>query len=164
MLESSDEQVAVAEGQRVADNGPENRDQADHGEALHHGAEDVLAAHQPAVEERQSGAGHEQHESRRGEHPGVIAGGLSAGDRLLQGGDLGLGYRGLHGRVGDRRGHGQCEVRWEQEKEQQLQRTTRHEVFRFEFSDATRRENLRVWNNRLWRASFRCRIQAFGSR
>ena len=83
--------VAVAEGQRVADDGPENGDQAHHGEALHHGAEDVLAAHQAAVEERQAGAGHQQDQGGGDQHPGVVAGGLRVLDGLLEGGDLGLG-------------------------------------------------------------------------
>jgi hypothetical protein len=86
VLEAADEPVAVAEGQRVADDGPENGDQAHHGEALHHGAEDVLLAHQAAVEERQSGAGHQQDQGGGGQHPGVIAGKLRVG-----GSGLGLG-------------------------------------------------------------------------
>ena len=47
VLKAADEAVAVAEGQRVADDGPENGDQAHHGEALHHGAEDVLLRTRP---------------------------------------------------------------------------------------------------------------------
>ena len=83
-----------------------------HGEALHHGAEDVLLADQAAVEQSQSGAGHEQDQGGRGQHPGVIAGVLSAGssglglgtgglggiDGLLKGGDLSLGGRRRSGR------------------------------------------------------------------
>ena len=105
VLEAADKPVAVAEGQRVADDGPENGDQAHHREALHHGAEDVLLAHQAAVEERQAGAGHQQNQGGGGQHPGVVAGelrvesgGLRLGagslgfhDGLLQGVDLGLG-------------------------------------------------------------------------
>ena len=91
VLKAADEAVAVAKGQRVADDGPENGDQAHHGEALHHGAEDVLAAHQAAVEERQAGAGHQQHQGGGDQHPGVVAGRLGVLDGLLQGGDLGLG-------------------------------------------------------------------------
>ena len=83
VLEAADEPVAVTEGQRVADDGPEDGDQAHHGEALHHGAEDVLFADQAAVEEGQSGAGHEQDEGGGDQHPGVVAGGLSAGGALL---------------------------------------------------------------------------------
>jgi hypothetical protein len=49
-------------------------------EALHHGAEHVLLAHDSAVEEGQSGAAHHQHQGGRDEHPGVVAGGLRGGD------------------------------------------------------------------------------------
>ena len=84
MLEAADEPVAVAEGERVADDGPENGDQAHHGEALHHGAEDVLLAHQAAIEERQAGAGHQQDQSGGGEHPGVVAGELCVDGGGLQ--------------------------------------------------------------------------------
>jgi hypothetical protein len=97
VLKASDEGVAMAEGQRVADNGPENGDQAHHGEALHHGAQDVLLADQAAVEERQTGSGHQQDQGGGGQHPGVVAGGLGVGgsglvglDGLLESGDLGL--------------------------------------------------------------------------
>ena len=123
VLEAADERVAVAEGQRIADDGPEDGDQAHHGEALHHGAEDVLLAHQAAVEERQAGAGHQQHQRRGDQHPGVVAGGLRVLDGLLEGGDLGLRYRGLCGWVGDGRGNGHREMARNQEEEQQLQRT-----------------------------------------
>ena len=82
--------VAVPEGQRIADDRPDDGDQAHHGEALHHGAEDVLLAHQAAVEERQSGAGHQQHQRGGDQHPGVVARRLGVLDGLLQGGDLRL--------------------------------------------------------------------------
>ena len=97
VLEAADEEIAVAEGQRIAGDGPEDGDQAHHGEALHHGAEDVFAAHQAAVEESQAGAGHEQDEGRGGQHPCVVGGGLGVLDGLLEGGDLGLGGWGLCG-------------------------------------------------------------------
>jgi hypothetical protein len=109
VLEAADESVAVAEGQRVADDGPEDGDQAHHGEALHHGAEDVLFADQAAVEESQAGTGHQQDQGRGDQHPGVVAGGLGAGagslstlDGLLEGGDLGLrGWsRGIRAQAG----------------------------------------------------------------
>ncbi len=125
VLEAADKHVAVAEGQRVADNGPENCDQAHHGEALHHGAENVFAAHQAAVEERQAGAGHQQHQRGRGEHPGVVAGGLSALDGLLKGGDLGLGGRSLCS--GLEIAGATANARWagSSEQEQQLQASER---------------------------------------
>ena len=66
--------VARAESQAVADERPEHRDHGHHGEALHHGAEHVFLAHQAAVEKRQSGPGHHQHQRRADQHPGVIGG------------------------------------------------------------------------------------------
>ena len=73
MLESADEEIAVAEGEGVAEDGPQDGNQAHHGEALHHGAENVFAANQAAVEEGKSGAGHEEHQSGGNQHPGVVA-------------------------------------------------------------------------------------------
>jgi hypothetical protein len=85
----------VAEGERIADDGPDDGDQAHHGKALHHGAEDVFLADQAAVEEGQAGAGHEQDQGCGDQHPGVVAGGLGVLDGLLKGGDLSLGCGGL---------------------------------------------------------------------
>ena len=76
MLEAADKHAAVAEGQRVAHQRPQNAHQAHHGEALHHGAENVLLAHQAAIKQRQPWPGHQQHQRRRGQHPRVIAGHL----------------------------------------------------------------------------------------
>jgi hypothetical protein len=67
---------------------------------LHHGAENVLLAHQAAVEEGQAGAGHEQDQGGGDQHPGVVAGGLGILDGLLEGRDLSLGDRTLNGRSG----------------------------------------------------------------
>jgi len=91
VLQATDDAIARAEGQRVANHGPENGDEAHHGEALHHGAEDVLAAHQAAIEEDQAGSGHHQDQRGRNQHPGVVAGGLRVMDGLREGGDLSLG-------------------------------------------------------------------------
>ena len=44
-------------------------DDGHRGEAVHHRAQHVLGADQPAVEHRQAGD-HQQHQRRRGEHPG----------------------------------------------------------------------------------------------
>ena len=135
VAEAADKGVAAAEGQRVADNGPENGDQAHHGEALHHGAEDVLLAHQAAIEESQSGAGHQQDQGGGGQHPGVVAGRLGAGagrlrilDGLLQGGDLGLGD-GSRGRRADVRSDGKGSGRKGEnggEKQQRKGATSQH--------------------------------------
>ena len=62
VLEAADEAVAGAEGQRVTDDGPKNCDESHHGEALHHRAEDVFTPDQAAIEQRQAGGSHQQHE------------------------------------------------------------------------------------------------------
>ena len=144
MLKAADEPVAVTEGQRVADNRPQNGDQSHHREALHHGAEDILLAHQATVEERQSGTGHQQNQCSRRQHPCVIAGELSAGGSglglgtgclggiqgLLEGGDLGLcgGSRGSRAKV---RSYGQgCgRNREEGRKKQYFEGARRHSDF-----------------------------------
>ena len=58
-----------AEGEGVADHDPDDAHDGHRGEAVQHRAQDVLRAHQAAVEHGQAGH-HEQHEGRRGEHPG----------------------------------------------------------------------------------------------
>jgi len=63
VLEAADEGRAVAEGQRVAHDSPENGDQAHHGKALHHGGEDVLLAHQAAIEQSEAGPCHQQNQA-----------------------------------------------------------------------------------------------------
>jgi hypothetical protein len=73
-------------------------------------------------------------------------------DGLLKGGDLRLRGWGLCRWVGDCRGNSHREMARKQEEEQQLQRATGHEIFRFEFSSARLREGLLVLNDRLWRA------------
>ena len=66
--------VAGVEGQAVADDRPDDADDRHQDEALHHRGQHVLAAHQAAVEQRQSRPGHHQHQRRAGEHPGGVAG------------------------------------------------------------------------------------------
>ena len=58
-----------AEGQRVPDHDPDHADDGHRGEAVHHRAQDVLRPDEPAVEHGQAGD-HQQHQGRRGEHPG----------------------------------------------------------------------------------------------
>jgi len=58
VLKSADKRVAVTERQRIAANRPDHADQHHHREALHHGAQDVLPSHQPAIKQRQTGACH----------------------------------------------------------------------------------------------------------
>ena len=62
-----------AEGQTVAEEHPLDADDADQHEALHHDGEDVLAAHQPAIEEREPGS-HQHHEGRADDHPSRVPG------------------------------------------------------------------------------------------
>ena len=67
------------------------RDHRHQDEAVHHGAEHVLAPHQAAVEQRQAGTGH--HEDQRGadQHPGVVARALGGFDGSLQIADASFG-------------------------------------------------------------------------
>ena len=58
----------------VAVDHPQDADQASDGEALHHHRQNIFGADHAAVEQRQAGDGHEQHEGCRGEHPGSVAG------------------------------------------------------------------------------------------
>jgi hypothetical protein len=89
----ADERVARGEHQAVAADRPQQGDDGHHGEALHHGAEHVLLAHQAAIEQSQAGAGHHQHERGTDQHPGVIAGRLGSGYRGLQGPQFGAIHR-----------------------------------------------------------------------
>ena len=103
--ESPDPAVPVAaEGQRVAVDGPDHAHQAHQEDALHHHAQHVLLAHQPAVEQGQSGAGHHQHQRRGGQHPGVVALVHRAGGRRGRLGAGRLGRRGRSGRQPDHQG------------------------------------------------------------
>jgi len=102
VLQAANKPVSLAKGQRITGDGPNDGHQAHHGEALHHGGQDVLLANQAAVEEGQAGSGHQQDQSGGDQHPGIVAGGLSGSagglrilDGLLESGDLSLrGWRG----------------------------------------------------------------------
>ncbi len=61
------------EGQAVAVDHPEDAHQAGDGEALHHHRQHVLRTDHAAIEQRQAGNGHEQHQRGGGEHPGRVA-------------------------------------------------------------------------------------------
>ena len=65
--------AAVAEGERVAEERPDDRHRAHREEALHGRGEHVLAADHAAVERRETRR-HEQDHGRRSEHPCGIAG------------------------------------------------------------------------------------------
>ena len=83
VLESSEEAIARPEAQAVPDDRPQHCDDCHHGETLHHGGQNILLAHQSAIEQRQAGAGHQQDQRCAGQHPGVISGTLGIGDLLL---------------------------------------------------------------------------------
>jgi hypothetical protein len=51
---------------------------------MHHRAENVLSTHQATVKQGQARTGHHQYQRGAGEHPRVIAGGLSGFGRFLQ--------------------------------------------------------------------------------
>ncbi len=94
VVEISDEAVAGAEGEAEADDAPEDGDDGHHGEALHHGGEDILAADEASVEEGEAGAGHHEDKGRADEHPGVVGVEACVGDLLLEVSEL-LGRDGL---------------------------------------------------------------------
>ena len=73
MLKAAHEAVAGPEGQRVADQRPQNGNEPHHGEALHHGSQDVLAADQAAIKKSQTGRGHQQNQRGGDQHPGIVA-------------------------------------------------------------------------------------------
>jgi hypothetical protein len=73
LREVADPGVAGAEREAVADQDPEHADDASGDEALHEDIEDVLGAHQAAVEQGEAGERHHQDERRAGEHPGGVA-------------------------------------------------------------------------------------------
>jgi len=70
----ADETVAFAERQTVARDHPQNADEARGDETLHQDREDVLAANQPSVEEREPGQRHHEHQRRARQHPGGVTG------------------------------------------------------------------------------------------
>jgi len=65
IVERTDKRPAVAEAKTVAECRPEQRDDAANDEAMHQYGEQIPRAHQAAVEQRQPGKRHEQHERRR---------------------------------------------------------------------------------------------------
>ena len=59
------QRAAVGEGEAVAVDHPDHHHEAGDGEDLHQHREHVLGAHEAAVEQRQAGDGHQQHERGR---------------------------------------------------------------------------------------------------
>ena len=71
---AEDRQVHVRpEGEREADDDPDDADEGQSEEAVHDRRQDVLAAHEPAVEQGQARQ-HDHHEGRRHQQPGGISG------------------------------------------------------------------------------------------
>ena len=68
------QRAAVGEGEAVAVEHPDHHHEAGDGEDLHQHREHVLGADEAAVEQRQAGDGHQQHERGGDEHPGGVAG------------------------------------------------------------------------------------------
>jgi hypothetical protein len=64
----------VAEDKRVTADEPQDRDEARDADALREHAEHVLFAHEAAVEERQAGQRHEQHQRGANHHESIVAG------------------------------------------------------------------------------------------
>ena len=71
--EAADEVGAAGEGEAVAVERPDHGDDADGVEHLHQHREHVLGADQAAIEQRKARDGHQQHQHRRCQHPGVVA-------------------------------------------------------------------------------------------
>ena len=71
--------AAVAEGQAVAEDQPQHRHERSDDHAVAQHRQHVLGAHQTAIEQREAGQRHEQHQGRGGEQPrrvGAVGAGL----------------------------------------------------------------------------------------
>ncbi|MGY3354411.1 hypothetical protein ACVWZK_001074 [Bradyrhizobium sp. GM0.4] len=71
--EAADEVGTAGEGEAVAVHGPDHGDDADGVEHLHQDGEHVLGTDEAAVEQREAGDRHQQHEHCRCQHPGVVS-------------------------------------------------------------------------------------------
>ena len=105
VLKAADEAVSCSKCQRIAHQRPQNRDEPHHGETLHHGAQNVLAADQAAIKESQTRSRHQQHQCGGDQHPGIISRGLGIANGLLKDGDLGLCGGRRRAKIGSH-GHG----------------------------------------------------------
>ena len=72
VAEAAEDRAGAVEGERVADQGPEDHRDGDRADAHHEGVERVLRPHQAGVEEAER-RGHHQHQRRRHQHPGGVA-------------------------------------------------------------------------------------------
>ena len=81
--QAADQAVDVRpEGDAVSPQDPLDTDDGHQDEALHDGSQHVVPSDHPAVEQRQAGRGHHEHQRGRGEHPrGVAAVQLGLGRR-----------------------------------------------------------------------------------
>lgn len=74
LAETADDSVTlVIECQAVANYHPEDRDHAGQRKTLHEHTQDILAAHQATVKQRQARNGHEQNQRRRRKNPGGVS-------------------------------------------------------------------------------------------
>ena len=64
----------AGEGERVADDRPQDRNEEGRGETLRHGGEHVLLAHHAGIEQRKARDRHHQHQAGRADHPGGVGG------------------------------------------------------------------------------------------
>src|SRR6185437_9353393 len=120
MVQAADEGGSGVKREAVGEDGPENGDDGHHGDALHEDGQNVLAAHQTAIEKREAGAGHHQHERGADQHPGIVCRGLGLRDLRLKLGNLRSGY-GSRGRLGDEKASGK-----EKKQEQKFQISKTH--------------------------------------
>src|SRR5262249_20589487 len=76
VAKSTKKSVAERERKAIAEKDQNHTDQRHKNETLHHRAQDFLLTHQTAVEESQSWSRHHEHQSRRHQYPGIVAGRL----------------------------------------------------------------------------------------
>ncbi len=74
LVEIAEIGAVPGEGQRVACHEPQDRDEHYSREALRHGCEQVLLAHETCVKHRKPGNRHQQHERGRCDHPCRVGG------------------------------------------------------------------------------------------
>ena len=73
LVEIADPGPAAVEGEAVGAEQPDHRHEAGDGETLHQHREQVLGAHEPAIEQRKPRQSHEQNQRRGRDQPGGIA-------------------------------------------------------------------------------------------
>ena len=73
--------AAIGKRQGITADQPHQRHRAGNGETLHQNGQNVLGAHQAAVEQAQARQRHEQHQRGGGENPGTVTGIQAIGQR-----------------------------------------------------------------------------------